>query len=37
MPPSQAEPVKETPVSPPEGFVMTEEEERELADLMYED
>ena len=34
MPLSKAEPVKEALVSPPEGFEMTEEEERELADLM---
>ena len=33
-PPSKAEPVKEAFVSPPENFDMTEEEERELADLM---
>lgn len=36
-PPSKAEPVKEALVSPPENFDMTEEEERELADLMDED
>jgi len=34
MPLSKAEPIKEALVSPPESFKMTEEEERELADLM---